>query len=213
MTDQPATADRLAQWNAFLRWPASSMDSARLDACFDNEFGAALCDRLKTTARLQDRLGSVISAHYALPAPPDPAAIGEIDQAIVLLSGSELAAIARRAGTIYWANAIANVILAPQVEALHQQVGEELCNFALAHRDLAGPESALGSLKDIGARIDSDGWRCLAAWCRGLSGGLGTRVRLKLPAIEALDAIPALPFFDSGPPIVRRAATADGVPG
>jgi hypothetical protein len=38
-------------------------------------------------------------------------------------------------------------------------------------------------------------------------------VRLKLPTIEALDAVPALPFFDSGPPIVRRAATADGAPG
>jgi hypothetical protein len=210
MTDSSATADRLARWSEFLKWPAPTMDGARLDACFDNEFGIALCDRLKASVRLQDRLASVVGTHYALNPSIDPVALGEIDQAIVLLSGRQLAAVARRSGAIYWANTIANVILAPQVEALHQQIGEEFCNFALAHRDLAGSESAVGSFKDIGERIIADGWRCLAAWGHVLPAGLGMRVRLKLPATAELDAVPAPPFLEIGPPIVRRAAGADG---
>jgi hypothetical protein len=210
MTDQAATADRLARWNEFLKWPAASMDAARLDACFDHEFGGALCDRLKMSARLQDRLASVIGARYALDPSSDPAALSEIDQSIVLLSGRQLADVARRSGVVYWANAIANVILAPQVEALHQQVGEEFCNFALAHRDLAGPESAVGSFKDIGERVVADGWRCLAAWGHALPTGLGLRVRLKLPATAELDAVPTPPFREIGPRIVRRVAAAEG---
>jgi hypothetical protein len=186
------------------------MDSARLDACFDNEFGTALCDRLKASGRLQDRLASVIATHYALSPSIDPAAVSEIDQAIVLLSGAQLAEVAGRSGAIYWANTIANVILAPQVEVLHQQIGEEFCNFALAHRDLAGPESTVGSFNDIGERIIADGWRCLAAWGHALPNGLGMRVRLKLPATAELDTVPAPPFFQAGPAIVRRAAGTDG---
>jgi hypothetical protein len=186
------------------------MDSARFDGCFDNELGTALCDRLKVTARLQERLASVITAKYGLMPTVDASALDEIDRAIVLLPAPSLTGVARRSGVIYWASAIANVILAPQVDALHRQIGEELCNFGLAHRDLAGPEAALESFDDVAERIVTDGWRCFAAWCRSLPTGLGARVLIKLPATAALDAVPAPPFVEIGPAIVRRAAGGDG---
>jgi hypothetical protein len=187
--------------------PAAYIDATRLASCFVDEFSAAVCQRLTTSMRLRSRLSAIIHAHYVLGAWVAPEALSEIDRTIALSPTAQLSILAQRSGAIFWAGTIANVILSRQVETLHQQLGETLCSFALAHRDLSGPEQALEPLNDVGSRIARDGWRCVGAWCHALPVGVGARVRLKVAATDALDCPPEEPFHEVGPAIVRRAAS------
>ena len=139
-------------------------------------------------------------------APVAPEALSEADRAIALLGAEELADLVSRAGAIFWANAIANVVLAADVRWLHEQLGEELCALALANRNLAGPAPPLEPLDGVEARIREDGERCLAAWCRAQPAAVGVRVRLKRAPSAALDDAPQAPFAEIGAPIVRCAA-------
>ena len=115
--------------------------------------------------------------------------------------------IARRSGAIFWSAAIAKAILASEWAALHEQLGEELHRFALAHRDLAGPPRSIEPIAEVGARIVRDGWLCLGAWCHAQSTAVGARVLLKLAPDHGIDWAPERPFADLGPNIVRRAAS------
>lgn len=187
--------------------PAAYADTKRLAVCFDGEFGGDLCARLKTSKRLQERVAAVVRRHYGLPAWLAPEACSEVDRAIALATPQRLSELARRSGAIYWASTIANAILAPEVEALHQQIGEAACNFALENRDLAGPEQSLDPRNSAGRRMMDDGWRCVGAWCHAQPPAVGVRVRLKLPPAAAIDEPPLSDLLEIGPAIVRRAAS------
>jgi hypothetical protein len=199
-------ASATMDWATLMRQPATYVDLARLDACFGNQVGAVLCKRLRGASRLQERLSAAIIGHYALAAPVAPEALSEADRAIALRGAEELADLVHRAGAIFWANAIANVVLAADVRWLHEQLGEEVCALALANRNLAGAAPALEPLEGVDARIREDGERCLAAWCRAQPEAVGARVRLKRAPSAALDDAPQSPFDQIGPPIVRCAA-------
>lgn len=187
-----------------MRRPAAYIDASRLAVCFDHQFSAELCGRLKGADRLQDKLSTLINSRYALAAPVAPDAVDDVDRDIALSPVQRLADVMRRAGAIYWANAIANVLLAEKVSQLHQQLGEAVCAFALANRDLSGPRDELEPVAGAGARVTEDGERCFAAWCQSLPQAVAARVRLKLPPRLAFDAPVALAAI--GPSIVRRAA-------
>ena len=207
MTAAAAERDSpLADWETFMRQPAAYIDAARLAACLDSQLSAELCGRLRGAGRLRDRLSALIKTHYALAAPVEEDAVGELDRKIALLPFERLVDVVRRAGAIYWANAIANVLLAEKVSQLHEQVGEAVCAFALANRDLSGPDEVLEPVADAGARVTEAGERCFAAWCQSLSDAVAARVRLKLPPRQGLDGPPGIPFAEIGPSIVRRAA-------
>jgi hypothetical protein len=199
-------ASSLMDWETFMRHPVAYIDAARLAVCFDNQFNAELCGRLQGADRLRDKLLALINTRYTLAAPVEEDAVGDLDRNIALSPVERLADVMRRAGAIYWANAIANVLLADRVSLLHEQLGEAVCAFALANRDLSGPGEGLEPLADAGARVTEDGERCFAAWCHSLSDAVAARVRLKLPPREGLDGLPGIPFAAIGPSIVRRAA-------
>jgi hypothetical protein len=206
VTGPTDSATRRDDWGEFMERPAAYIDGGRLDACFGNEFGAALCDRLRTSIRLRERISAVVRAHYALVPPVAQDTCGDIDRNIALFPAAHLIDIAQRSGAVFWASTLANVILARQVEALRRQLGDALYNYALANRDLSGPAQALEPLDSIGSRVAQDGWRCFGAWCDALPAGVGARVRLKLAANVSLEQYPEGPFQEYGPPIVRRAA-------
>jgi len=199
-------ASQLLDWETFMRQPAAYIDAARLAVCLDNQFSAELCGRLQGAGRMRDKLSALINTHYALAAPVEEVAVGELDRDIALSPIERLAEIVRRAGAIYWGNAIANVLLAEKVSRLHEQLGEAVCAFALANRDLSGPDEVLEPIADAGARMTEAGERCFAAWCQSLSDAVAARVRLKLPPSQGLDGPPGIAFAEIGPSIVRRAA-------
>jgi hypothetical protein len=205
VTGQTEGATRHDSWSEFMESPVSYIDAGRLDACFDNEFGAGVCDRLKTAVRLRGRLSAVIDARYALVPLVPQDACSDVDRKIASSSAEQLIDLVQRSGAVFWASTIANVVLARQVEALRRQLGETLYGYALAHRDLSGPAQALEPLDTVGSRVAEDGWRCFGAWCHALPA-VGARVRLKLAANVALDQAPESPFRELGPRIVRGAA-------
>jgi hypothetical protein len=193
-------------WQEFASNPASYAVASRVVACFDGKLPPAVCVALAGSPRLRERVNGLIRAtHRLAPGCPDDAC-GGADQAIALAPADRLAEIARRSGAIFWSAAIANVIVARQVAKLHEQLGEEVHRFALAHRDLAGPPRSIEPIAEAAASILRDGWLCLGAWCHAQSVAVSARVRLKLPPGDAIDQTPSSPFAELGPEIVRRAA-------
>jgi hypothetical protein len=195
-----------ADWQAFIKEPIRYIDAARFAACFDGAVAPAAADRLRENPRLQGRLSALVQARYGLAGWTEAETLSAADRAVALATPEELAALALRAGAIYWSSTIAGTVLARAVNALQQQLGEDLVSYAMGQRDLAGPVQSLEPLDDVRSRIEADGWRCLAAWCDAAPPGITSRVRLRLQQGSIADQ-PAPPQFkDIGPALIRRAA-------
>jgi hypothetical protein len=193
-----------AGWDAFVAQPARYIEPSRLAMCFDGMVDAELCARLKTSRRLEERLSRLVHSRYRLGRTIAAGDASDTDRSIALASSEQLAEFVRRAGAIYWANSIANTVRAADAAAFDAALGEALCVAALANRDLSGPMQPLTPYDQLGARVMEDGLRCLGAWCRAQSPGVGLRVSLKLPPHPALDDAVKTPFDELGPAIMRR---------
>lgn len=191
------------EWQAFVSGPASYADAARLADCFDGLIGEAACHRMLQAQRLHDRLSKLLLERYRLSCAVDELS-DEVDRAIALSSGEDLQELALRSGAIYWAASLAAVIDGREADALQAALGADLCIFAVANRDLAGPAQLLEPLEDIRRRVYADGLGCLGGWCQAMPGETGMRVRLKLAPHEFVDRT-AKSFVECGPAIVRRA--------
>jgi len=193
-----------AGWDAFVTQPARYIEPSRLAQCFDGILGPELCERLKASLRLEERLSDLVSSRYGLARDIAVGAVSDTDRPIALASPEQLTELAARAGAIYWANSIANTVRAADAAAIDAALGEALCVVALANRDLSGPMQPLTPYDQLGARVMQDGLRCLGAWCKAQPAGVGLRVRLKLPPAPALDDAVKRPFDELGPAILRR---------
>jgi hypothetical protein len=198
----PAAMD----WATLMNRPAAYVDPTRLAACFDGRIRIRLCERLRDSGRLQGRLSELIADFYALAAPSGPETVSAADQKIALLPTPRIGDVIRRAGVVYRANAIANVVRAEDVRWLRDRLGEPLYAFALANRSLSGPAGTIDLTDGADAQMTEDGARCLAAWCDAQPAAIGGRVRLKSPASPALDDAALSPFNELGPAIIRCAA-------
>ena len=184
--------------------PARYIEPSRLAVCFDGMLGVELCARLKVSRRLEERLSDLVYSRYGLARGIAAEAVSDTDRSIALAPPEQLAELVRRAGAIYWANSIANTVRAADAAAIDAALGEALCVVALANRDLSGPMQPLTPYDQLGARVMEDGLRCLGAWCKAQSPGVGLRVRLKLAPNPALDDAVNRPFDELGPAIMRR---------
>jgi hypothetical protein len=193
-------------WATLMNRPSAYIDATRLAACFHGRVTVRLCERLQGASRLQDRLSAMIGAFYALAAPAGPDAVSPADQKVALLPAADVGDVVRRAGAVYWANAIANAVRSEEVRWLRDRLGEAIHIFALENRRLSGPPKKLDMAEGADARIVEDGVRCLAAWCQSQPAAIGGRVRLKSPASAALDEVVQPPFNEIGPAIIRCAA-------
>jgi hypothetical protein len=193
-----------AGWDAFVTQPVLYIEPSRLAACFDEMVDSQLCARLKASRRLEERLSDLVHSRYGLARTIAAEDVSDTDRSIALGSSEQLAELARRAGAIYWANSIANTVRAADAAAFDAALGETLCVLALANRDLSGPTQPLTPYDQLGTRVIEDGLRCLGAWCKAQSAGVGLRVRLKLAPNPALDDAVNPPFDELGPAIVRR---------
>ncbi|TIT02986.1 SctK family type III secretion system sorting platform protein [Mesorhizobium sp.] len=210
MSGSISTAPRHSiEWRSFLEWPADYAEPRRLAECFEGAIGEDACERMLRTQRLRSRLSALLLDHYRLDASmPEGEEVEELDATIALSSAEQLEQTAFRAGAIYWSGSFAGSILGHTTAALHEQLGEALCTFAMTHRDLAGPARPLDPLDGIRDRVFADGWRCIGAWCHAAPASVGRRVLLKLPPDDLVDRLPDAPFADTGAAIVRRAAGA-----
>ena len=193
-----------AGWDAFVTQPALYIEPSRLAVCFDGMVDPELCGRLRSSPRLEERLSNLVHSRYGLAPTIAAEDVSDTDRLIALASSEQLAELARRAGAIYWANSIANTVRAADAAAFDAALGERLCVVALANRDLSGPMQPLTPYDQLGARVMQDGLRCLGAWCKAQSPGVGLRVSLKLAPNPALDDAVNRPFDELGPAIVRR---------
>ena len=193
-----------AGWDAFVTQPALYIEPSRLAVCFDGMVDPELCGRLRSSPRLEERLSNLVHSRYGLAPTIAAEDVSDTDRSIALASSEQLAELARRAGAIYWANSIANTVRAADAAAFDAALGERLCVVALANRDLSGPMQPLTPYDQLGARVMQDGFRCLGAWCKAQSPGVGLRVSLKLAPNPALDDSVNHPFDELGPAIVRR---------
>lgn len=206
MTGPPNRAPGAMDWATLMNRPSAYIDQGRLSACFAGRVSIRLCERLRNAGRLQDRLCAMIADFYGLAAPFGPETVSLADQKVALLPAARMADVIRRAGVVYRANAIANVVRAEEVRWLRDRLGEALHAFALANRGLSGPAGKLDLVDEADAQMREDGARCLGAWCQSQPAALGQRVRLKSPASPALDGVVQSPFNELGPAIIRCAA-------
>jgi hypothetical protein len=193
-----------AGWDAFVTQPALYIEPSRLAVCFDGMVDPELCGRLRSSPRLEERLSDLVHSRYGLARTIAAEDVSDADRSIALASSEQLAEVVRRAGAIYWANSIANTVRAADAAAFDAALGEKLCLVALANRDLSGPMQPLTPYDQLGARVMADGMRCLGAWCKAQSPGVGLRVSLKLAPNPALDGAVNSPFDELGPAILRR---------
>lgn len=193
------------EWQTFMSNPAGYADAARLAQCFDGTISEAACERMLRSQRLHERLSELLLDRYGLGGAVSDEPADEVDRAIALSSGEELEELALRSGAIYWAGSLAAAIDGREAAALQAALGADLCTFAVANRDLAGPMQQLEPLEDIHRRVYADGLSCLGAWCQAMPGDTSMRVRLKLMPHELVDQTTAAPFAETGPAIVRRA--------
>lgn len=195
-----------AKWLSFIGDPVAYAEPRRLAGAFDGAIGEEACERMLQTERVRPRLATLLLESYRLCSSISGEQIDPIDQAIALADRSSLHEITIRAGAIYWAGSLADIILGWKAAALHEALSEEVCAFAIANRDLAGPVQPLEQVGSIRERAFADGLRCLGAWCHAVPVEVGTRVRLKLPPDELIDRAPIASFAEIGPDILRRAA-------
>jgi hypothetical protein len=193
-----------AGWDAFVTQPALYIEPSRLAVCFDGMVDPELCGRLRSSPRLEERLSDLVHSRYGLARTIAAEDVSDADRSIALASSEQLAEVVRRAGAIYWANSIANTVRAADAAAFDAALGEKLCLVALANRDLSGPMQPLTPYDQLGLRVMEDGLRCLGAWCKAQSPGVGLRVSLKLAPNPALDDSVNHPFDELGPAIVRQ---------
>ena len=203
MTDQlRASTASDGAWHEFLTRPAVHVDAARLSACFDGRIDEVVCRTMLTTPRLIERLSNVLERYYSLGADSDLDACDQVDRGVALATGETLAGIARRSGAVYWATGLASVVLTRDVETLYAALGEDVCTYALACRDLSEQDHRLPPIEETAATIIADGWRCLWGWSERLPPAIAKRVRLKFPDIVE-------PTIKRGYEIVRRAGAID----
>ncbi len=193
-----------AGWDAFVTQPALYIEPSRLAVCFDGMVDPELCGRLRSSPRLEERLSDLVHSRYGLARTIAAEDVSDADRSIALASSEQLAEVVRRAGAIYWANSIANTVRAADAAAFDAALGEKLCLVALANRDLSGPMQPLTPYDQLGLRVMEDGLRCLGAWCKAQSPGVGLRVSLKLAPNPALDDSVNHPIDELGPAIVRQ---------
>ncbi len=205
MTGPASDAPGELDWPTLMNRPSVYIDATRLAACFDGGIRLELCERLRAADRLQSRLSAIITEFYALAAPVSAEAASPADQKVALLTSGKTRDLVRRAGAVYWANAIANAVRAEEVRWLRARLGEAVYAFALANRELSGTTGKIALTDEMDGQIAEDGMRCLGAWCQLQPQAIGERVRLKSPPAPALDDGAGGPFKEIGPDIVRRA--------
>lgn len=191
-------------WAEFADNPLSYMHPDRLSNCLGSALPDGLCMELLSNLRLKSRLSGIVASHYDLPPLSTATECSEKDRAIALAPIASLEQIVLFAGAIYWSSAIVNTVRSSEVVALQSQIGDELCAFAVRHRELAGPMRNFESFDNTADRVLESGWHCFNAWCMQIDPAISARIRLKLAPNEMPVSSEVASYADIGPAIIRQ---------
>jgi len=203
---QLASTEDDSRWRAFLRLPGAYAHPRRMAETFGGAMTPDLCAALQAEPRFAERLSAVLEDAGLVP----PAGAGmdctDVDRAIVVRPPHELTAAALRAGALYWADAIANVVLAPDVEILRGSLDADLIAFGLANR-AAGPQGMrFGDLAGAAEVVARDGWYSFLGWVAQLPAAVTARLMLKFEDGTIVPGPVPAPFEEVGPELYRQAA-------
>jgi hypothetical protein len=123
-----------------------------------------------------------------------------VTQAVALgLDRDGLLELARRAGAVWHAGDIVQLIDGAAIRDLVTAIGAELRILAIRHHALAPPLSKPTSVTALSERIAYVGQRCLVAWCAMQPAPIWYRIALKL---GCNDEPPEFSVREQGPRIV-----------
>lgn len=175
MTAQPSLPER---WQTVAARPLSYVLPASLNQCFADALSTEQLNTLLTEPRYRTRLERLLLDHFELAPLTQPRV--EADIRIMLLSAEHLPRLALLCGATWHANALAREIRGAAVQALKDQLGVDVFEFALAHRDKAGAMDLLFDVEQLLQAIERDGDACVRAWLCSLSDDLQRWLRLRL---------------------------------
>lgn len=199
----PAESPPDEAWERFVRLPAAIALPVHIAALFDGAIDEVAAGRLGRHPRFASRLSALLKRKFSLGDPERPSEAA--DRTIALMPEDRLSGIARRAGAVYWAGAVAQEVRAERVAALKEAIGEDAYTAALAHRGEAVATEAPPDPQRLAELIEQDGRRCLSAWLAIQSDSVAARVRLRF-ADEFELAEPGEALREAGPRIMRLLA-------
>jgi hypothetical protein len=175
----------------------------RLAAFLGHGVSADLVERLVQTPRLRAGLAGLITSRLGALGPLDP-----MQAKIMAMSQQDVADLAAKAGAVWHAGSIAQIIDGAKRRVLVGLLGEEHYKLALAaaterpnerptDRLLAAPLA--DTPEAIAEAVVNDGAACLAAWCAHQPPALRGRLDLMRPP-----ALPGPAHAAAGPQIIAR---------
>lgn len=202
--------------------PATYIHPKRLGDCLPRGLPDRFREQLVTSARLQRRLSDILIRRFNLP----PCSVHDADTPearFARLEGRDLGQMVRRIGAIWHGRTLRAIIMASALKDLIGWLGQDSYRAALRHGALAGAdidrEVVVGEKPDIDRLcrlIETDGQRCVKAWCAEQPASLATRLLLKFPPVPDAEEGIAEPFRERGllitDRVVMELAADDGAP-
>ncbi|APF38713.1 hypothetical protein BOQ54_16440 [Chelatococcus daeguensis] len=206
MTMPAPVSEDESRWCAFLRLPGGYAHPQRLAETLGGAMTPDLCAALQAEPRFAARLTALLDTAGLVP--PAGAALdcADVDRSIAVRGPHELTAAALRAGALYWADAIANVVLAPDVEALRRSLDGDLIAFGLANRAAGAQGLRFDDLTGAAEVVARDGWYSFLAWVAQLPAAVAGRLMLKFEDGAITPGPVPDPFGEIGPGLYRQAA-------
>lgn len=175
----------LLAWRALTAQPLRFVDRQSLRGCFAQVLSDRAIGEMTESARFSARLLELLMAHFQLAPLASLTPVSEDDLPVLLLSPTAFSRLPRLCGAVWHAAALSREVRGAVVSEWREQLGPEVFNLALQHREWAGAANLLYSPSALLVAIDRDGQACVADWFAAQLAPLQAWLQLRLPQ-EAL---------------------------
>lgn len=184
-----APASLRQHWHAHIDQPLNYVQPEHFAPCFADALSTEQLDALLAQPRYGARLQALLMQHFDLAPLAQPPV--EADLPLLLLPADGFSRLALLCGATWHGNTLAREIRGAAVQALKQQLGADVFEFALAHRVGAGAVDLHLDVEQLVQAIERDGQACIGAWAHTLPENLQGWLRLRLdPHWLAADDFP-----------------------
>jgi hypothetical protein len=179
--------NHLLAWRALTAQPLRFVDHQSLRGCFAQVLSDRAIGEMTDSARFSARLLELLMAHFQLAPLASLTPVSEDDLPVLLLSPTAFSRLPRLCGAVWHAAALSREVRGAVVSEWREQLGPEVFNLALQHREWAGAANLLHSPSALLVAIDRDGQACVADWFAAQPAPLQAWLQLRLPQ-AALDS-------------------------